>query len=434
MNSDNLENLFSKSWDPKKAKTNFEHWKNRYSIQTQHLADLIRIFGASNHFTRLLFFLGEAAWETFTLFPSLSNTAIKNFLLTDLPYQDHDAAIRTLRQRKNILMLRLVNAELKHELPSERIEKHLTATAEYVLQELIKIHTYGNTKLQNGMGVVGMGRLAGEEMNFGSDLDLIFLVKNQEDLSNNNYTSLIRNLSRAMALPAPEGTLYNIDTRLSPHGGAGSLITSLNTFETYHLSSKREIWEKQMMTRSRVVVDYKVHFGKKLREIRQKMFEQSSKINRDTIRQSISEMRLRVEKELGQSRNMYDVKRGYGGIMDIDFITHYLQIMHAKDNIILSEKMGTRSTLIALVSCGILDKNEAEQLTYNYNFLKKIENCLRINHLNSKSQFPRDPEQHQRLCNIFENSESNKNIDNFLDAYQTITTTNRKYFSSILGN
>src|SRR3972149_4196687 len=99
-----------------------------------------------------------------------------------------------------------------------------------------------------------MRRLAPRELDFGSDLDLIFLYAEKSGGDAGGLMRQIRMLLRHIALPAPSGILYEIDMRLRPHGTSGTLISPVHYFIEYH-TGKPAIWERQMMTRCRPVVD-----------------------------------------------------------------------------------------------------------------------------------------------------------------------------------
>src|SRR3972149_138053 len=113
--------------------------------------------------------------------------------------------------------------------------------------------------------------------------------------------------------------------RLRPHGNAGTLISPLNTFIEYHKAG-REVWERQMMTRCRAVAG-DPHLAESLLE---KLIPCVYSRQDGSLRSEVIRMRKLVQHELGSPAGKYDIKRGEGGIMDIDFISHYLQLRHGQ--------------------------------------------------------------------------------------------------------
>ena len=134
------------------------------------------------------------------------------------------------------------------------LEENLTTLAECVfvavIRELVKI----NESVFRNMAVLGMGRMAGSEMIFGSDLDLIFLYKSKTGDDTTQISKQVQGLLRHLSTVSPAGLLYEVDTRLRPHGNSGSLVTSVDSFTEYHCSD-RAVWERQMMTRCRPIYE-----------------------------------------------------------------------------------------------------------------------------------------------------------------------------------
>jgi len=145
-------------------------------------------------------------------------------------------------------------AQLSGSHRQEEIESALTSLAEASLSCAIQILAADDVEITDNIAILSMGRMAGDEMNFGSDLDLIFLYPGgSQDLAY-KVSTFVRKLMRIIGLLSPAGLLYEVAMRLRPHGNSGLLVTGTQSFVDYH-KGEREIWERQMMTRCRAVVD-----------------------------------------------------------------------------------------------------------------------------------------------------------------------------------
>jgi glutamate-ammonia-ligase adenylyltransferase len=173
-----------------------------------------------------------------------------------------------------------------------------------------------------------------------------------------------------------EGYVYKIDTRLRPSGNAGPLVTSLNSFLEYH-REEAQIWERQALTKARVVLgDQKL--ATQLHEIlRQKVY--GSSIDTEG-RAEIHRLRMRMENELAREKDgSYNIKTGRGGIVDVEFAAQYLQLREGYRFPEL-QSTSTVEALKAISRLAFLPEGDAEILLTGYKFLRKLENRLRIIH------------------------------------------------------
>jgi glutamate-ammonia-ligase adenylyltransferase len=231
--------------------------------------------------------------------------------------------------------------------------------------------------------VIGMGKLGGGDLNYHSDLDIIFVYDHQgytngdKQISNHEYfAKLAQKVIAILTMQTREGYVYKIDTRLRPSGNAGPLVTSLESFLDYH-RKEAQIWERQALTKARVVQGDPVLAGQLHDVIRQTAYGTS--IDEDG-RQEIHRLRMRMENELAkETAETYNIKTGRGGMVDVEFTVQYLLLKYGHRY----PELRTTSTIVALKeirTLGILADNEAEILLAGYKFLRKLENRLRIIH------------------------------------------------------
>ena len=143
---------------------------------------------------------------------------------------------------------------------------------------------------------------------------------------------------------------------------------------------------------------------------------------------AIHEMRLRVERELGHPRGKIEIKRGTGGVMDIDFMTHYLQLAHGHARAQLRTP-STREALQVAGALGLLGPEVVQDLQFAYEFLRRVENCLRLFDLKNVSAMTLSDEALDPLCRAFGFSDDHAG---FLDQFTRITTTVRGCFDELL--
>ncbi|MCA3559791.1 MAG: bifunctional [glutamine synthetase] adenylyltransferase/[glutamine synthetase]-adenylyl-L-tyrosine phosphorylase [Aestuariivirga sp.] len=182
--------------------------------------------------------------------------------------------------------------------------------------------------------VIAMGKLGGNEMTAGSDLDLIIIYDAAEGAEmsggakplsvNQYYARLSQRLIAAVSAPTAEGVLYEVDMRLRPSGSKGPVAASLASFESYHRSSAWT-WEKLALTRARPVCGDAGLMNELAARIRAALCEPRDAA---TVKDDVTGMRKLMLREQGTG-GLWDVKRARGGLVELEFIAQTLQLIHA---------------------------------------------------------------------------------------------------------
>jgi len=419
------------------AQSSTERWlelceQEKWECSSENLSIFIKVFGASWYFTRYIFFRGH---EAIQIVEQLSQSEFKLNDIVDNFYRaiglsDKEHQLEQARLIKNEIMLQILICRLEGQINQEQTEHALTKLAEATLISVMTILGLQSERSPFPIAVLGMGRMAGDEMNFGSDLDLIFLYEKISEESSAPFAKLIRLLLRHLSSVTSTGLLYEVDMRLRPHGTSGALITSIDGFLDYH-SSEREVWERQMMTRCRIVMDGEQLARNTIQTLSSYTF---ANYEQEFLRNEIVTMRSRVEQEKGSPKGKFDVKRGKGGIMDIDFLTHYFQLSYGYKYPKL-QTGSTRKALRILEKLKIINTDTKEFLLNAYNFLKTVEANLRMFDMKSISTFPEDINQHEAIARSmgYEISDIEKSKD-FLEKYVSVTDTVRSHFIDLVGN
>jgi glutamate-ammonia-ligase adenylyltransferase len=254
--------------------------------------------------------------------------------------------------------------------------------------------------------LLGLGKLGGREMSYQSDLDLILVYEgdgrtaplpgstrfDEFDLTDNfhYFTEFTQRIIKSASLLGPHGRLYHVDMRLRPTGKSGSLVIPLNEFRRYYESGGAQLWERQALTRARVVHGDETFGHEVMAAVENAVHGVAWKP--DLVDEIVS-MRERVEAS-GSER---DLKRGFGGMSDVEFLVQMFRIKYGK-TIPTLRTGNTWEALDALGKAGLLTAEEQTTLRTCYDFLREVEACLRIVHNRSLDELPDRPEEVERLA------------------------------------
>lgn len=231
--------------------------------------------------------------------------------------------------------------------------------------------------------IIGMGKMGGNELNYHSDLDIIYIYDRQGEsnggrrISNHEYfAKLGQKIISILTTQTREGYAYKIDTRLRPSGNAGPLVTSLDSFRSYH-RDEAQIWERQALTKARVVYGDEA-LEKRIEEvIRDTVYGAGAD---ESVRREIHRLRMRMEAEIArESAGSYNIKTGRGGMVDVEFVVQYLQLSYGRD----FPDIRNANTLLALQAikgCCLIPEEQGDTLLNGYICLRRLENRLRIIH------------------------------------------------------
>ncbi len=232
------------------------------------------------------------------------------------------------------------------------------------------------------VAVVAMGKLGGREMTAASDLDLIVLYDFRESDGTSTgsrplagiqyFTRLTQRLIAAIAAPTAEGKLYEVDFRLRPSGKSGPLATHIEAFARYQ-GKDAWTWERMALTRARVIAG-DARLGERARKEIAKALTTPQDPAR--TRADIIEMRGMIEAEKGGG-GAWDLKQAPGGLVDIEFIAQYLQLLHgAKQPDVLSQE--TETALLRLNKAGFLTPGDAGILLPALRLHQSLTQVLRL--------------------------------------------------------
>jgi len=285
-------------------------------------------------------------------------------------------ALDALRRWSNDLFFRIGIQVLRGHLSAERAGPSLALVAETALAALYPRVESEFTRRQaplegGGMVVVAFGKLGGREMTFGSDLDLMFIY--DAPGANQDYGRLAQRFIGAIEAPTAEGKLYAVDMRLRPSGNKGPIATSLDGFIRYH-ETEAWTWEHMALTRARVVAGPPALARRVEDAIREVLTKRREP---DRLLHDVAEMRRRMEKELTKPGDIWDFKHLRGGIVDIEFIVQYLQLLHAHAHPDVLDT-NTDAALTKLASKGLIDAGLVADLEEALHLWRNLQGMLRL--------------------------------------------------------
>ena len=219
-----------------------------------------------------------------------------------------------------------------------------------------------------------MGKLGGHETTASSDVDLIVIYDAPASApqATQHYARITQRLISAISAPTSEGDLYAVDMRLRPSGKAGPVAVRLDGFLSYQ-KNEAWTWEHLALTRARLIAgppDLREHLRQIIREVL------TTPRDREKAAADLREMRAMIEKEKG-TRNIWQTKTYKGGLVDVEFIAQFLQIVHAaEDPGILDQN--TANALQRLIAAGFLNAPDGDALLKASALYQDISQIVRL--------------------------------------------------------
>lgn len=288
--------------------------------------------------------------------------------LEKISANDLEQQMEVLCQFKLAHVLRVAATDITGIISIMQVSDYLTWIAQTILQQVIKIawqdtlNKIAGPQIMNGFALIGYGKVGGYELGYSSDLDLVFVFKDDLEKEALFFTRLSRRILFILGTRTYFGLLYECDMRLRPNGNSGQITSTLKAFKKYE-KEKAWTWEHQALCRARIIAGDKMLI-KCFSLIRQEILCQPREQSK--LQHQIHKMRIKMQQSQRKKQNhLFDIKQDPGGIIDIEFMVQYLILLHAEqypeivefsDNIrminslvqkkLLSSEMGTKLSQI----------------------------------------------------------------------------------------
>jgi glutamate-ammonia-ligase adenylyltransferase len=300
--------------------------------------------------------------------------------------RDYSRALSTVRIFKQKEMLRIAVRDLSGLGSIEDILEEISNLADVCLDSVYEIlwlqltERYGAPYHKDfsgkwnptGFSVIGLGKLGGKELNYSSDIDVIFVYTDEgkvfskppdsatdSRMSNHQFFTLLAEaFVSEVSNSAPEGRLYRIDLRLRPEGKAGALVRSLDSYENFY-AQYGQTWERMMLIKARGVAGDQQLANEFIETVQPFRFPRSVS---GRVLDVIAEMKERIENEVVKSGELNrNIKLGRGGIREIEFIVQMHQLIYG-GKIPFIQEANTLACLEKLSMYDILPQEEPTPL------------------------------------------------------------------------
>lgn len=249
--------------------------------------------------------------------------------------------------------------------------------------------------------VVAVGKLGGQELNFSSDIDLIFLYSaagqtdSDHPITNQEFFTLFaQKLIDLLAKPTVDGFVYRVDCRLRPFGGSGPLVVHLDSLEEYLHTHGRE-WERYALIKARCLTGSSqdiINFTAIVNNFVYRKYIDFGVLN------TLREMKDLIAQQVQQRNQQDNIKLGQGGIREVEFVIQFFQLVYGGRHLDLQTASLFEASQ-SIVDKSLLAKADIQQLLSAYKFLRRCENRLQMFNDEQTHDLPTDPHKKTYLAN-----------------------------------
>lgn len=371
-----------------------------------------------------------------------------------LKAQDHAAALTELRRFKQREMFRIAARDLARLSNVMEITRELSDVADVCLEAVFQIvrlqltTKFGRPFHQDADGhwqptaftVLGLGKLGGQELNYSSDVDLMFVYDDEGEVfkltpegkdspravmsSHQFFSKLAEAFNAEVSRTTEDGFLYRVDLRLRPEGDAGPLVRSLESYENYY-AQWGQTWERMMLIKARGMAGDKGLAAEFIEMVQAFRYPHSIS---ERVLHEVTAVKDRIEREVvGEGELARNVKLGRGGIREIEFVVQSLQVLHAGRSPFLQISQ-TLPCLEKLAQYKLLADGEAQQLAAAYRFLRDVEHRLQMENNLQTHTIPSDEKARLRLARLMDF----KSLKEFEPALANHTSNVRQIYDRLL--
>jgi glutamate-ammonia-ligase adenylyltransferase len=352
---------------------------------------------------------------------------VAGFVGKSIQTADYQSAFKQLREFKNREMLRIAARDLAHLGNVVEVIEEISNVADVCIHAVFQLcfaqlrdkHGPPYTREitgeweQSKFAILGMGKLGGQELNYSSDIDVLFVYSGEGEVFKTAPTNGKPNSSRSLSnhqfyarlseaiiaectRMTSEGFLYRIDLRLRPEGKTAPLARSLTSYETYY-AQWGQTWERMMLIKTRCVGGDESLGAEFLEMIQPFRYPRSIS---EQIPREVAQMKARIENEVIRAGELErNVKLGRGGIREIEFLVQTQQVLNAGRMPFLQNPR-TLPTLEKLADYHLVSEEESTALAEAYCFLRNVEHRLQMEDNRQTHTIPVSTESRSRLARL----------------------------------
>jgi len=375
---------------------------------------LIRLVGASEGLAEFLKRRPEV-WRT--LAETVSGPRDRDEVVAqwrgEIAGLDYDQSVVALRVAYRRELMRLALWDTMQHAPIDAVDvvaRGLADLADAAIEVAIDIARaqLGLSETEVPLAVIAMGKAGARELNYLSDVDVIYVTEatdpESQDTVLHGATALAQSLQRIIGEFSSEPGLWEVDANLRPEGKDGALVRTLDSHVAYYQRWAKD-WEFQALIKARPMAG-SMELGARYRQALEPLIWAAS--TRQGFVEQVQRMRERVTEHIPADEVDIQLKLGPGGLRDVEFTIQLLQLVHggADPDVRVADTLGA---LRALASKGYVGRPEAAEFDRAYRLLRTLEHRLQLRHLKRTHLMPRDEEDLRilaRASKIAENAES----------------------------
>ena len=340
---------------------------------------------------------------------ALDRRSLSRLLGESMPPSDEPELAQRLRATRKRALLSIMARDLSGRADLEEVMRSMTLLAEAVLEFALPLlyqwqSANGAPQNPDGSGdmllvVIAMGKFGSGELNVSSDIDLIFAYPEDGEIETARglshfefFTRLARRLTGLLNETTADGFVFRVDTRLRPYGESGPLVSSFAMLENYYTLQGRE-WERYAWIKGRVVCG--TAFEPELKAL-MRPFVFRKYLDFGALA-SLRTLHAQIRSEVSRRDLFDDIKRGPGGIREIEFIVQVFQLIRGGRDPAL-QIMPTLEVLTLLVQRNLLPEAAANELAEAYRFLRRLEHRLQYLDDQQTHRIPSADEARQSLA------------------------------------
>jgi len=301
-------------------------------------------------------------------------------------------------------------SEALADLAAAAIEAGLILAKTELSNELNQVHFPKQDIANTRIAVIGMGKCGARELNYISDVDVIYVAEPassaiETDRALEIATKVCSRMMRIMDEADSEPALWQVDANLRPEGKAGALVRSLDSHKTYY-ERWAESWEFQALLKARPIAG-DTELGDEYLAVTQPMVWESTA--RDNFVESVQRMRQLVTDNIPISEVDTQIKLGPGGLRDIEFTVQLLQLVHGRTDSSLRAR-DTLGAIDALATGGYIAREDGKRFSDHYRFLRLLEHRIQLSQLRRTHLMPADEHARRAIARSLSLELSAKNL------------------------
>jgi [glutamine synthetase] adenylyltransferase / [glutamine synthetase]-adenylyl-L-tyrosine phosphorylase len=357
---------------------------------------LLQVLGSSNglgeHLVSypedVLVFLEESA---------INKASSKDELIQVFTKASKTSRANLVREYRKVL-LGLASRDICYKWPLRDVAAELADAADAILQSALNTAIEKNPELakQFKLAIIAMGKAGGQELNYVSDVDVIFTAESsngvEEQVAISAATKIATEVMQYISVANDGGEIWEVDAALRPEGKAGPLVRTVEQHVAYY-QRWASTWEFQALLKARFSAGDLELGNKYLDEITPYVWQAASKEN---FVDDVQKMRKRVEENIDNRIGERELKLAPGGLRDVEFAVQLLQLVHGRSDVMVRSP-NTLEALDQLATWGYIGREDAATFSTAYTFLRTLEHRIQLQKLSRTHVLPEEDSELRKL-------------------------------------